>query len=74
MKILIIQENGRHEENRHLKECFCFQREYEKLGDDSELEVIALAGQELATKHTHKKRAITIKELAIECLEKRKSA
>ena len=33
MKILIIQENGRHDENRHLKECFCFQREFKKLGD-----------------------------------------
>ena len=47
--------------------------EYYK-NNDSELEVIAMAGQKLSIKHTHKKRAITIKELVTECLEKRKSA
>jgi len=26
MKFLIIQENGRHEKNRHFRECFCLQR------------------------------------------------
>jgi hypothetical protein len=26
MKILLIQENGRHNENRHFRECFCLQR------------------------------------------------
>tara|TARA_R110000824_G_scaffold3106_1_gene14228 strand:- start:783 stop:1625 length:843 start_codon:yes stop_codon:yes gene_type:complete len=31
MKILIIQENGRHEENRHFRECFCMQRSLQKL-------------------------------------------
>jgi len=29
MKILIIQENGRHEENRHLRECFSMQRAFQ---------------------------------------------
>ena len=32
MKILLIQENGRHNENRHFRECFCLQRGFEKLG------------------------------------------
>ena len=32
MKILLIQENGRHTENRHFRECFCLQRGFEKLG------------------------------------------
>jgi len=32
MKILIIQENGRHEKNRHFRECFCMQRSMKKLG------------------------------------------
>ena len=31
MKVLIIQENGRHEENRHFRECFCLKRSLEKL-------------------------------------------
>ena len=34
MKILLIQENGRHNENRHFRECFCLQRGFEKLGYD----------------------------------------
>jgi hypothetical protein len=32
LKILLIQENGRHNENRHFRECFCLQRGFEKLG------------------------------------------
>lgn len=32
MKILLIQENGRHTENRHFRECFCLKRGFEKLG------------------------------------------
>ena len=32
MKILIIQENGRHQENQHYRECFCMKRSLEKLG------------------------------------------
>lgn len=32
MKILIIQENGRHDKNRHFRECFCMQRSLVKLG------------------------------------------
>jgi len=32
MKFLIIQENGRHTENRHFRECFCLQRSLIKLG------------------------------------------
>mgnify|MGYP003149688892 CR=1 FL=1 len=31
MKILIIQENGRHEKNRHFRECYSLQRSFEKL-------------------------------------------
>jgi hypothetical protein len=37
MKILIIQENGRHEENRHFRECFCMQRALQKLGHSVEI-------------------------------------
>jgi len=32
MKVLLIQENGRHTENRHFRECFCLKRGFEKLG------------------------------------------
>lgn len=32
MKILLIQENGRHTENRHFRECFCLKRGFENLG------------------------------------------
>lgn len=32
IKILLIQENGRHDENRNFRECFCLQRGFEKLG------------------------------------------
>lgn len=32
MNILIIQENGRHEANRHFRECFCMQRALQKIG------------------------------------------
>lgn len=31
MKVLIIQENGRHDKNRNYRECFCLQRAFEKL-------------------------------------------
>jgi hypothetical protein len=31
MKILIIQENGRHEKNRNFRECFCMQRSLVKM-------------------------------------------
>lgn len=31
MKILIIQENGRHDENRNFRECFCLERAFKKL-------------------------------------------
>ena len=37
MKILIIQENGRHEKNRHYRECFCFQRAFTKLGHECDV-------------------------------------
>lgn len=32
MKILLIQENGRHEKNRNFRECFCLQRGFNRLG------------------------------------------
>ena len=32
MKVLIIQENGHHDENRHFRECFCMQRSLQSLG------------------------------------------
>lgn len=35
MKILLIQENGRHEKNRNFRECFCLQRGFKKIGIDS---------------------------------------
>ena len=35
MKILLIQENGRHDANRNFRECFCLQRGFQKLGIDS---------------------------------------
>ena len=28
MNVLLIQENGRHEENRGFRECFCLQRAF----------------------------------------------
>lgn len=31
MKILIIQENGRHNDNRNFRECFCLKRAFENL-------------------------------------------
>ena len=37
MNILIIQENGRHEENRIFRECFCLQRSFQKLGHNAEV-------------------------------------
>ena len=35
MKILLIQENGRHESNRMFRECFSLQRGFNKLGHES---------------------------------------
>lgn len=35
MKILLIQENGRHEKNRNFRECFCLQRGFNKIGIES---------------------------------------
>jgi len=29
MRVLIIQENGRHDANRHLRECFSMQRAFQ---------------------------------------------
>jgi spore maturation protein CgeB len=37
MKILIIQENGRHESNRKFRECFCLLRGFQKLGIETEV-------------------------------------
>ena len=37
MKILLIQENGRHDKNRHFRECFSLQRGFLKLGTDCEV-------------------------------------
>lgn len=35
MRVLIIQENGRHEKNRHFRECFSIQRSFTKLGHEA---------------------------------------
>lgn len=35
MKILLIQENGRHDKNRKFRECFCLERGFRKIGIDS---------------------------------------
>ena len=35
MKILLIQENGRHEENRQFRECFSLQKSFNKLGHEA---------------------------------------
>jgi len=35
MKILLIQENGRHEKNRHFRECFSLQTAFKKLGHEA---------------------------------------
>ena len=37
MKILIIQENGHHDSNRHFRECFCMSRSLEKMGHTTEV-------------------------------------
>lgn len=37
MNILIIQENGRHEENKHFRECFCMQRSLINLGHNADV-------------------------------------
>jgi hypothetical protein len=37
MKILLIQENGRHDANRHYRECFCLQRAFLSLGHDCDV-------------------------------------
>ena len=48
MKILIIQENGRHKENKHFRECFCMQRSLQKL--DHEIDVWGLGHNNYETK------------------------
>ena len=35
MKILLIQENGRHKENREFRECFSLQKSFNKLGHEA---------------------------------------
>ena len=35
MKVLIVQENSRHESNKTFRECFCLQRSFVKLGWDA---------------------------------------
>lgn len=37
MKILLIQENGRHEANRHYRECFCLQRAFISYGHECDV-------------------------------------
>lgn len=37
MKILIIQEASRHEENKNFRECFCLKRAFEKFGHSAEV-------------------------------------
>lgn len=37
MKVLVIQENGRHDENRHFRECFSLQRAFIELGHDCDV-------------------------------------
>jgi hypothetical protein len=37
LKILLIQENGRHNENRHFRECFCLQRAFIKLNQECDV-------------------------------------
>lgn len=47
MNILIIQENGRHEKNRHFRECFCLQRALQNL--DNVVEVWGLGHENFDT-------------------------
>jgi len=42
MKILIIQENGRHDANRHLRECFSLQRAFHHVHVQTECDVWGL--------------------------------
>ena len=35
MKVLVIQENGRHEANRHMRECFSIQKAFKRAGIDA---------------------------------------
>jgi len=37
MKILLIQENGRHDVNRHYRECFCLQRGFTSLNHNCDI-------------------------------------
>jgi len=37
MKILLIQENGRHDANRHYRECFCLQRAFISHGHECDV-------------------------------------
>ena len=48
MKVLIIQENGRHDKNRKFRECFSLQRAFKKL--DHECDVWGL-GHEWFMEH-----------------------
>ena len=37
LSVLIIQENGRHEENRNFRECFCLQRGFKAIGHTADV-------------------------------------
>lgn len=37
MKVLIIQENGRHSKNRHFRECFALQSAFQLLGWEADI-------------------------------------
>lgn len=37
MNFLLIQENGRHDQNRHFRECFCLQRSINRLGHQADV-------------------------------------
>lgn len=37
MKVLLIQENGRHDANRKFRECFTLQRSFQKLGHEADV-------------------------------------
>ena len=37
MRVLIVQENGRHDKNRNFRECFSMQRSFQKCGHDADV-------------------------------------
>ena len=37
MKVLLIQENGRHSKNRHFRECFALQSAFQRLGWEADI-------------------------------------